>query len=289
MQQLNIQTLKNISSLIKDADAILIGAGAGLTAAAGINYLDREKFAEVYPGWQKKGFNAQYELMGYPYWSQEEQWGYYKVHLEYVYFSQSANPLYQTLFDLVKDKDYFVMTSNVDGLFYKSGFARERFYAPQGDYGKIQCTTPCSEQVWDIEPFLAQMDPYFDPVEQVLTSDDGVPKCPNCGETMFIHARVDGSFVDKVHEGEREALISWLDSNREKKVVLLDLGSGFNTPTVIRHPMEQITRAFPDAHLVRVNLDHTSTPPDLGFRATAVKGDIKAVIEQVSALAAVAE
>ncbi|KKD57869.1 hypothetical protein RN22_24125 [Grimontia sp. AD028] len=284
MQKLNLQTLRNVSTLIKDADAILIGAGAGLTAAAGINYLDRDKFAKVYPGWKKKGFNAQYELMGYPYWSQQEQWGYYKVHLEYVYFSQGANPLYEALYDLVRDKDYFVMTSNVDGLFYKSGFSRERFYAPQGDYGKIQCTKPCSQEVWDIKPFLDRMEPYFDPVEQVLTSEQGVPKCPNCGEDMFIHARVDGSFIDTVHEDERQALIQWLDNNREKKVVVLDLGSGFNTPTVIRIPMEQITHAFPNASLVRVNMDNASTPPELGFKATSIKGDIAEFVHQTRTL-----
>ncbi|WP_051563716.1 SIR2 family NAD-dependent protein deacylase [Enterovibrio calviensis] len=274
MQKLNLHTIQNVSTLINDADAILIGSGAGLSAAAGLNYLDQQTFADVYSGWKRKGFNVQYDLMGFSQWTQQEQWGYFKVHLEYVYFSQPASPLYQALFERVKHKDYFVMTSNVDGLFYKSGFARDRFYSPQGDYGKIQCTTPCSQQVWDVKPFLEKMDPYFDTVEQVITSEEGVPKCPNCGGNMFIHARVDGSFIDSVHEEERQALIRWLDENREKKVVMLELGSGYNTPTVIRHPMEQITRAFPNANLVRVNLDRANVPPDLGAKALSVEGDI---------------
>ncbi len=142
MQQLNTNTLQAVSELIKQADAVLIGAGAGLSAAAGLNYLDRDKFAEVYPGWKRKGFNAQYELMGYPYWNQLQQWGYYKVHLEYVYFSQGANPLYQSLYDLVKEKDYFVMTSNVDGLFYKSGFDRQRFFRPREITARYSAPNP---------------------------------------------------------------------------------------------------------------------------------------------------
>ncbi|MBE1276692.1 Sir2 family NAD-dependent protein deacetylase [Enterovibrio baiacu] len=282
MSTLNHQTLQQVARLLDDADAILIGAGAGLSAAAGINYLDREKFAQVYPGWVKKGFRTQYDLMGYSAWTQREQWGYYKVHLEYVYFSQKENPLYRALYERVKDKTHFVMTSNVDGLFYKSGFDRHQVYTPQGDYGKIQCTVPCSQEVWDIKPFLDKMDESFDSMAQVLTSDEAVPKCPNCGEDMFIHARIDGSFIDTVHEEERQRLIEWLNANMDKKVVVLDLGSGFNTPTVIRKPMEQITASFPDTTLVRVNLDHANVPPSLGDKAIAVQGDIRAFVEGIS-------
>lgn len=271
--------ITQVAELLQQADAVLIGAGAGLTAAAGINYLDEQRFADIFPGWVKRGFSAQYQLMGYPYWTQLEQWGYYKTHLEYVYFGQHHNPLYQQLYNLVKDKDYFVMTSNVDGLFYKNGFDRPRLYTPQGDYGKIQCTVPCSNQTWNIEPFLEAMAPYYDPVEQVLTDERGIPKCPNCGSNMFIHARIDGSFIDAEHKDEHKRLMAWLNNVVTKKVLLLDLGSGFNTPTVIRIPLEKLAHALPKAHLVRVNLEHEKIGPELSSKAYSLKQDISEFIQ----------
>lgn len=277
-----VDKMKRIAEKLDQADAVLIGAGAGLTAAAGINYLDEQRFAEVFPGWVKKGFTAQYQLMGYPYWTQLEQWGYYKAHLEYVYFGQQHNPLYQRLYDLVKDKDYFVMTSNVDGLFYKNGFDKSRLYTPQGDYGKIQCTVPCSQQVWDIAPFLEAMTPYYDRDEQVLTDERGIPKCPSCGSHMFIHARIDGSFIDEEHHNEYQNLIGWINGVSNKKVVLLDLGSGFNTPTVIRIPMEKLTIAIAEAYLVRVNLEHDAVPREIESKAMCVRGDIAEFIRGLS-------
>lgn len=281
MSAINHSVVSQAANVLKRAEVVLIGAGAGLTAAAGISYLDQEKFAQVFPGWVKKGFRMQYELMGYPSWTQREQWGYYKVHLNYVYFQQHTNPLYQSLYNMIKNKEYFVMTSNVDGLFYKNGFSRERLYTPQGDYGKIQCTKPCIRKVWDIKPFLDKMDESFDPIEQVLTDDSAVPRCPNCGSDMFIHARIDDSFIDSIHQQEYQRLINWLQDNSDKKILLLDLGSGFHTPTIIRFPMEQIARIMQDAVLVRVNLDHAEIPNDLGVKGISVKGDIKAFIEAI--------
>lgn len=279
MSAINHSVVSKVANLLKQAEAVLIGAGAGLTAAAGISYLDQEKFAEVFPGWKKKGFRMQYELMGYPYWTQREQWGYYKVHLNYVYFQQHANSVYQSLYNMVKDKEHFVITSNVDGLFYKNGFSRTRLYTPQGDYGKIQCTKPCTRKVWDIKPFLDKMDESFDPIEQVLTDDSAVPKCPNCGSDMFIHARIDGSFIDSIHQQEHQHFLNWIREMSDKKILLLDFGSGFSTPAVIRYPMEQITRIMRDATLVRVNLDHAEVPNDLDDKGISIKGDIKAFID----------
>ncbi|HIF9341058.1 TPA: hypothetical protein ACX6RU_001118 [Photobacterium damselae] len=278
---LDQETISSVLALLSQTDAILIGAGAGLSAAAGLNYLDQDQFAQIFPGWVKKGFTAQYQLMGYPYWTQLELWGYYKTHLEYVYFGQGDNQLYRQLRRIVADKDYFVMTSNVDGLFYKNGFDKNRLYSPQGDYGKIQCTKPCSQQVWDIRPFLDQMESYYDANEQVLTDETAIPRCPNCGAEMFIHARIDGSFIDSIHEPERIRLINWLDQVADKKLLLLDLGSGFNTPTVIRLPMEQITQSLPDANLIRVNLDHAEVPAKLATKAMGIEADLKEFLEAI--------
>ncbi|PSW06765.1 NAD-dependent protein deacetylase of SIR2 family [Photobacterium lipolyticum] len=276
--------VKPCAELIQSADAVLIGAGAGLTAAAGINYTDTKKFADIFPGWVKKGFTMQYQLMGYPYWTQVEQWGYYAVHLDYVYFQQKNNALYQQLRQLIGDKDYFVMTSNVDQMFHKNGFDRSRIYSPQGSYGKIQCTKPCTHEVWDIEPYFQKMQQALDPADQVLTKEDAVPCCPNCGGTMFINARIDGSFIEAPYKDEYQRLMKWLEKNSKNKIVLLETGAGYNTPTVIRMPMENLASVLPSSTLIRVNMEHAEVSKEIEHKSISIQGDIKSFIEGVSVL-----
>ncbi|MDX2319699.1 MAG: Sir2 family NAD-dependent protein deacetylase [Moritella sp.] len=274
--------LKQCAELIASADAVIIGAGAGLTAAAGINYTDTKVFANIFPGWVKKGFTMQYQLMGYPYWTQVEQWGYYTVHLDYVYYQQKSNALYQQLRNLVGEKDYFVMTSNVDEMFHKNGFDRANIYSPQGSYGKIQCTQPCSNQVWDIQPFFDNMQKALDPETQVLNNKAAVPRCPNCGGTMFVNVRIDGSFIEEPYEGEYQRMMSWLETNRDKKIVILEMGAGYNTPTVIRMPMENLTTMLPNSTLIRVNMDHAEVPEQIAHKSISIEGDIKSFIKELS-------
>lgn len=257
---MNNEILKKSIQMIEEADAILIGAGAGLSAAAGINYMDKEKFAEHFPAWKKRGFDMQYQLMGYRNWTMAEQWGYYTVQLGYVYFNRKENELYQSLRNLIGSKPYFVMTSNVDELFRKSGFDANQIYTPQGNYNKIQCTVPCSDEVWDMQPFYEKMKKALDPETQVLTDEAAIPKCPICGSDMFIHARLDHSFIDLEHDEERKRLTTWMDEHGAKNILLLELGAGFNTPMVIRYPMESLYKNLPNASFIRVNLDHADIP-----------------------------
>jgi len=274
--------VKQCAEFIQSAEAVIIGAGAGLTAAAGINYTDTKKFADIFPGWVKKGFSMQYQLMGYPYWTQVEQWGYYTVHLDYVYYQQKINMLYQQLRRLIGDKDYFVMTSNVDQMFHKNGFDRSRIYSPQGSYGKIQCTEPCTNEVWDIEPFFHKMQQSLDTEEQVLTDEDAVPHCPNCGGTMFLNVRIDGSFIEAPYKNEYQRLMKWLGKNSNKKIVLLETGAGYSTPSVIRMPMENFASVLPNSTLIRVNMDHAEVPKEIEHKSISIQGDIKSFIEGVS-------
>lgn len=271
---MNNEILNKSMQMIEEADCVLIGAGAGLTAAAGINYTDKEKFAEYFPAWKKRGFDMQYQLMGYQGWTMAEMWGYYTVQLGYVYFEQKNNSLYQSLRNIIGSKPYFVMTSNVDELFRKSGFDADKIYTPQGNYNKIQCTVPCSDEVWDIQPFYEKMKKALDPVTQVLTDEAAIPKCPICGEDMFIHARIDGSFIDSEHDGERKNLTTWMDQHGSKKILLLELGAGYNTPMVIRYPMESLYKNLPNASFIRVNLDHAEIPNNSKEKSLSYEGDI---------------
>ena len=274
--------------LLDEADALLIGAGAGLTAAAGISYTDTAKFAELFPAWVKKGFSMQYQLMGYTGWSESEQWGYYTVHLNYVYFQQTTNPLYQKFREIIGEKDYFVMTSNVDELFHKNGFERERIYSPQGSYGKIQCTVPCSDDsLWDIKPYFEKMRQALHPIEQYITDLNCIPKCPNCGESMFINARVDNSFIETPYHVEHERFITWINQSGHKQLVLLELGAGYNTPVVIRFPMEGLATHIKNSSFIRVNMEYAQVPDALKHKSVSVKGDIQAFIEGVTAYRAI--
>lgn len=274
--------IKDTCVLIKESDGILIGAGAGLTAAAGLNYSDREAFARVFPAWKRRGFLRQYDLVGYRNWTPLEMWGYWATQLNYVYYSQSTNPLYQKLRSLIGDRNCFVMTSNVDELFHKNGFDTQRIYSPQGSYGKIQCTIPCCQQAWDMKPFFDRLNNALDPVEQIIVDEAAVPVCPNCGGSMFPNVRVDGSMVDGHFAPERERLLRWLDDLNGKKLLLLDLGSGYNTPAVIRLPMERITASFANSALIRVNMEHADVPRQIAHKSICIKGDISEFIEQTS-------
>lgn len=266
--------LKKSAKLFAECDCILIGSGAGLTAAAGIDYTDKVAFSQIYPGWVKRGFTMQYQLMGYRNWSEVEMWGYYTVHLNYVYFQQTNNELYSMLRTIIGNNDYFSFTSNVDELFHKNGFDRSKIYSPQGSYGKIQCATPCSDEVWDIKPYFDKMYAALDPETQVLNDEAAVPRCPNCGGNMFINVRIDHSFSELPYQPELARLQNWLDQNREKKLLLLELGSGYSTPTVIRHPMEHIAQALPHSSFIRVNRDHANISNLPEQRKISITGDI---------------
>lgn len=280
---MNSRTLETCAQWLTDAEAILIGAGAGLTAAAGISYTDKDAFAQYFPAWVRKGFSMQYQLMGYNGWSEAEKWGYYTVHLGYVYFGQNKNMLYEQLRNLIGEKDYFVMTSNVDELFHKNGFEKDRIYSPQGSYGRIQCTVPCSENsIWDIKPYFEPMKPTLHPEEQYITDSGCIPKCPRCGASMFINARVDDSFIETPYQIEREQMMEWLSHHEAKKLLFIELGAGYNTPVVIRFPMERLVVSFENSAFIRVNMEYANVPNEIKSRSISIKGDIKAFIDEIA-------
>lgn len=276
---MNEALLKRSREITNDAECALIGAGAGLSAAAGINYHDTKKFAEIFPGFVKRGFTKQYELIAHnavnkkPGWTPAVKWGYLATHVNYVYYEIQKNPVYQNLYSIIKDKDYFVMTSNVDGLFVHNNFDENRIYTPQGSFSLVQCMKACTNETWDVKPIIDRILPYIDPLSQEVTDLSCIPACPNCGGDMFMNVRGGGWFIEKPYEHQKRALNHWISHLEGKKIVVFDIGTGFNTPGVIRWPAETIANHFADATLIRVNLEYPEVPIGLKDKAISLKMD----------------
>ncbi|MCC9707746.1 hypothetical protein E4N62_22155 [Streptomyces sp. MNU76] len=182
-----------------------------------------------------------------------------------------TNPLYRRLRSLVGDREHWVMTSNVDALFARNGFAPDRVFTPQGDYGHLPCTVPCVQETWAARPFLDRVLAAYDRETGRVTDPSALPVCPNCGADLFPNVRVGPEFVDAAHMPAGKRLSHWLgEAPGAAHLLVLEIGAGCNTPGVIRWPMENVVRHTPGARLVRVNPDHPEVPADLRNRALAV-------------------
>lgn len=247
--------LHKAESAIAEADAFLIGAGAGLSTAAGIHYdgPDFEKaFADMIA---RYGFTDLYTSSFYPFQSEEEKWAYWSRHIDYARFTPEGKPLYRHLFELVQGKEYFVITTNVDGQFIKAGFEPDKVFEVQGDYGLIQCATACHPKRYSNESLVKQM---VAEQKDCRIPSALVPRCPVCGGPMEINVRKDQYFVedDRWHQ-QSDRYYSFLEKSLGKrKLVLIEYGVGFNTPTIIRYPFERMAAAYPDVTLIRINKDY---------------------------------
>lgn len=254
-----MDVIHQAAEAIINADAVLIGAGAGLSAAAGLDYSDEAAFAERFPGMLQYGARNQGQLMGYPFPDEALKWGYLAVGLDHVYHA-GRTPAYQDLRAIVGDRDYFVMTSNVDRYFHKNGFAEERIYTPQGDYEQFQCLKRCHDDIWDGKFAVAAMLPQINRATQMVEDRSTLPSCPRCGGPVFMNVRGGVWFIDHPYEDQASALTEWLAKVADIRLVVIEIGAGFNTPSVIRTPMETVGTCLPNANFIRINRDHAEGP-----------------------------
>lgn len=279
--------VKEAAEMLDVADAVIIGAGAGLSAAAGLTYGGKrftdhfEKFIEKYgSGYMTDMYSAGF----YPFPTEEAKWGYWSKHVWLNRIEPGALPLYQSVYELVKEKPYFVLTTNSDHQFWKAGFSDENIFATQGDYGKIQCKKGCHPKTYDAIDMFTQM---HQARKDCLVPSYMVPKCPVCGGEMTMHLRCDQYFVEDEHWNEAAArYASFLKAYKRKKVLLLELGVGFNTPTIIRFPFEQMVRSNENWSLLRLNLEEAVVPESFGKRALGINEDIAKSIEDISGIMA---
>lgn len=273
------EQIRKAVTMIQNADCILIGAGSGLSAAAGLTYSGKrfeENFQEFI---EKYGMTDMYSAGFYPFPSEEARWGYWSKHAYMNRIMPSGLPLYQELLDLVKEKNYFVLTTNVDAQFEKAGFEANRIFATQGDYGKIQCAKGCHQKTYDaIELFQTMNQARVD----CRIPSDIVPHCPVCGGPMAMHLRCDQYFIEDEnwHEAANRYGL-YLENVLGRKTVLIELGVGFNTPTIIRYPFEKMMRAYDNLQMIRLNMDEAVVSESLGNRMIGIGGDMKKAIEDM--------
>ena len=267
---------------IRNTDCVIIGAGAGASTAAGIQYGGKrftDNFAEFIKKYGEYYMTDMYAAGFYPYPSEETKWGYWSKHALMNRFDPPALPLYTELYDIVKNKEYFVLTTNVDHQFYKAGFDEKRIFATQGDYGKIQCQKACHPKTYDAKDLFRKMDKAR---RDCLIPSELVPKCPVCGGNMAMNLRCDNYFVeDEAWHEAADRYAGFLEQNKDKKVVLLELGVGFNTPIIIRFPFEKMVRENSSYSLIRLNMDEAVVPESFGERAIGIGGDMAKAITDI--------
>lgn len=285
MQDFKIRRLKKA---LDEADAVVVGAGAGLSTAAGFTY-SGERFERYFHDFgEKYGFSDMYSGGFYPYKAPEEYWAYWS---RYIYVNRYMDPpknTYDILFNLVKDKDYFVITTNVDHCFQKSGFDRKRLFYTQGDYGLLQCSVPCRSETFDNEEIIKEMvsaqgfvagKTLEGEAKKMTVPAELVPVCPHCGKPLTTNLREDDKFVeDEGWHLASERYSEFLRRHDGLKILFLELGVGFNTPVIIKYPFLQMTAKNPNATYACVNLGQTATLPEIAGRSICVDADISDVL-----------
>lgn len=271
--------IQKLKTALDEADAVVIGAGAGLSTSAGFTY-DGERFHEYFADFEAKyGFHDMYSGGFYPYATPEEHWAYWSRYIRINRYTDAPKPVYEELFRLVKDRDYFVITTNVDHCFQKAGFDKKRLFYTQGDYGLFQCSEPCCQETWDNEAVIRQM---VAEQKDMKIPTALIPRCPHCGKPLTMNLRSDDRFVE--NEGwhaAAERYANFLRTREEQKILFLELGVGYNTPVIIKYPFWQMTAKNPRATYACINRGEVFCPDEIADRAICVDGDIGYVINTI--------
>lgn len=262
------------------AEAVLIGAGAGLSTAAGLTY-DGPRFARLFPDFiQAYGFTDMYTAGFARFGAPEIFWAYWSRHIFCNRYEAPVGAPYRDLLSLVKDKDYFVLTTNVDHQFQRAGFDKARLFYTQGDYGLWQCAKPCHNKTYDNEAAVRRM---VAEQKDMRIPSALIPRCPVCGGPMAMNLRCDEKFVED--EGWQKAsarYLSFVQRVRSRRVLFLELGVGSNTPGIIKYPFWQMTAQCPHARYACVNATAQPIPENIVDRAIVWQGDLSGALRQLA-------
>lgn len=261
------------------ADAVVIGAGAGLSASAGFIY-NGERFEQYFSDFRAKyGFEDMYTGGFFPFATQEEHWAYWSRYIWVNRYTDAPEPVYDALLALVADKDYFVLTTNVDHCFQKAGFDKKRLFYTQGDYGLFQCSGPCCQETWDNEELICRM---MEEQRDMRIPTKLLPRCPKCGKPLTMNLRSDDTFVqDKGWYAAAQRYEDFLRRHKGSSMVFLELGVGYNTPGIIKYPFWNMTAQNPKAVYACLNAGQTYTPKEILSQSIAINHDIGGVFDQI--------
>ncbi len=287
--------IKKLKETLTDVDAVVIGAGAGLSTSAGFVY-NGERFEKYFFDFAAKyRFADMYSGGFYPYATQEEFWAYWSRYIWINRYMDAPKPVYEELFRLVKDKDYFVITTNVDHCFQKAGFDKKRLFYTQGDYGLFQCSEPCHSKTYENENMIREMvlsQGWVIGENNELALPKGaslkmtvptqlLPVCPVCAKPLTMNLRSDDKFVED--EGWHQAAERYENFLRTRggKVLFLELGVGYNTPVIIKYPFWQMTTKNPNAVYACINYGEAVCPEQTKGQSICIDGDIGKVIREI--------
>ena len=286
--------IKRLADELDRADAVVIGAGSGLSTSAGFTYTG-ERFRKYFGDFiDKYGFRDMYSGGFYPFKTPEEHWAYWSRYIYVNRYTDAPKPVYGDLLKLVQDKDYFVLTTNVDHQFQKAGFDMERLFYTQGDYGLWQCSVPCCDRTYDNEDTVRKMvaaQGFGFKENGSLYLKDGtkpkakipselVPFCPVCGRPMSMNLRADSTFVED--EGWRRAAKRYeefIGRVKGRRTLYLELGAGMNTPGIVKFSFWRMTAANPRAVYACINYGEARAPREIADRSICINGDIGEVLK----------
>ena len=271
--------VRRLKEALAGADAVVIGAGAGLSTSAGFIY-SGERFRQYFADFEAKyGFHDMYSGAFCRYDTPEEHWAYWSRFITINRYVDAPKPVYRDIFELVKDKDYFAITTNVDHCFQKAGFDKKRLFYTQGDYGLFQCSEPCCQETFDNETAIRAM---TEQQKDMRIPSELLPVCPHCGKPMTMNLRSDRRFVqDEGWYLAAERYENFLRTRKNQRVLFLELGVGYNTPSIIKYPFWQMTAKNPKASYACINYGEALCPKEIERQSICIDSDIGKVFKDL--------
>ena len=267
-------------AVLDHADTVVIGAGAGLSTSAGFVYTGK-RFEKYFSDFAAKyGIKDMYSGGFYPFAMPEEHWAYWSRYIYINRYMNAPKPVYEILLKLVADKDYFVITTNVDHCFQKAGFDKKRLFYTQGDYGLFQCSEPCCQETFENEALIREM---VTQQENMKVPTELLPTCLHCGKPMTMNLRSDNKFVeDEGWHRAAERYENFLRTRAGGKILFLELGVGYNTPVIIKYPFWQMTAKNTDATYACINQGQAVCPQEIERQSICMNADIGQVLQSLS-------
>lgn len=270
--------IERLKEALASADAVVIGAGAGLSASAGFTY-SGERFETYFGDFRDKyGIQDMYSGGFYPYSTAEEHWAYWSRYIWVNRYMDAPKPVYENLLSLVEGKDYFVLTTNVDHCFQKAGFDKKRLFYTQGDYGLFQCSEPCCQETWDNEALIRRM---MEEQRDMRVPVELLPRCPKCGKPLTMNLRSDDKFVqDEGWYAAAQRYERFLRDCEGSRMLFLELGVGHNTPVIIKYPFWKMTAQNPKAIYACLNAGQAYAPKEIVGQSIIINDDIDRILVQ---------